>query len=196
MRPVLAYHVICGTHGSWLPNDPRGSKSRTVWAPNLQPFGEATYTESRRSVAHARHDAAARRAAKQALVYPEVFLSEAQILSVSAGFGKQVKTSRYVIHACSIMSQHVHLVIRRHHYEVEQVVRLLRQAATAQLVADGLHPFVRSPDGKLPSIWAQDSWPRFLFTDDDIRQAIKYVEENPCKEGRPPQSWPWIVPFV
>ena len=197
MAEVVAYHVIFGTHGSWLPNDPRGSKSTEVRAANLRPFGDATWTESRRSVAGSAHDGGARRRAKQVLVYPEVFFNDAQAAAVARGFAAQTATSGYAILACSILAQHVHLVIRRHVYAIEQVGRLLRQAATAALLSEGLHPFAgfRAASGRLPSVWAQDFWKVFLFTEADVEEKMRYVENNPLKEGKLAQRWPFLTPF-
>ena len=53
---VIGYHINIGAYGFWLPNDPRGSWSETVWAPHLRRFGPATKVETRRSVASRKHD--------------------------------------------------------------------------------------------------------------------------------------------
>src|SRR5207253_853287 len=154
---VIAYHCVLSTYGFWLPNDTRGSNSFEVRAINLKPFGPATpVTDTRRSVANRRHDRALRLAAKKALIRPEVEFTGLQARSVAAGFGNRVRRSGYRVRACSILPQHVHLVISRHWYSVEQVGRLLRQSGTAQLLADELHPFEREPNGRLPSVWGQD----------------------------------------
>jgi len=136
-----------------------------------------------------------RRSAKAAMAYPEVVLNGHQALNVGRGFAGMVAKSQYVVHACSILPEHTHMVIVRHSYSIEQVVRLLRQAATTQLLKDGRHPFVRGADGRLPSVWAQDFWKVFLFTEDDIAREIDYVEQNPVKEGKPRQTWPFVTPF-
>jgi REP element-mobilizing transposase RayT len=197
MGKVLAYHVTFATHGFWLPNDPRGSQSTDVRAENLRPYGEATGSGARRSVAHRRHDVALRRAAKAAMVRPEVVLTGEQALGVAKGFACQTRKSGYAIHACSILPSHAHLVIARHHYAIEQVVRLLRQAATARLLEDGLHPFAdqRDEEDRLPSMWAQDFWKAFLFTEEEIVRAIAYVEANPTKEDKPHQRWSFVTPY-
>jgi REP element-mobilizing transposase RayT len=196
--PVLAYHVTLSNYGFWLPNDPRGSQSTVVRAENLKPFGEATKTSGRTSVAGAQHDIQRRLAAKRALVHSEVIFTGLQARSVGAGFAAMTAKSGYVIHACSILPRHSHLVVRRHRYAIEQVVRLLRQAATQQLLADDLHPFakLRGDKGRLPSVWAQDFWTRFLFDEEQIANAIQYVEENPIKEGKPHQRWSFVTPFA
>ncbi|HUT10853.1 MAG TPA: hypothetical protein VMY42_10175 [Thermoguttaceae bacterium] len=48
---VLAYHVIFGAYGFWLPNDPRGSWSDFVGSWELARFGKATKVSTRRSLA-------------------------------------------------------------------------------------------------------------------------------------------------
>jgi REP element-mobilizing transposase RayT len=197
MTDVLAYHVIFCTHSFWLPNDPRGSQSTVVRAPNLQPLGPATPTGERHSVAHRPHNVAKRQCAKEELVYPEVVFNGHQALSVAKGFAAMTARSGYVIHACAILPSHVHLVVARHSYSIEQVVRLLRQGATRQLLTDGRHPFAaqRSSSGRLPSVWAQDFWKVFLFTSEEICQRIAYVEENLLKEGKRRQHWSFVTPF-
>jgi REP element-mobilizing transposase RayT len=191
-----AYHVIFCAYGFWLPNDPRGSCSVEVRAVNLQPFGPATPTGEGRSVAAVPHDVTERRAARSALVRPPFIFDGHQALSVAHGFAAMTAKSSYVIHACSILPSHVHLVVRRHRYSIEQVVRLLRQAATRELLADGRHPFAdQRSGGRLPSVWAQDFWKVFLDDEEAIRRTIAYVEENPVREGKRRQAWPFVTPF-
>jgi hypothetical protein len=36
----------------------------------------------------------------------------------------------------------------------------------------------------------------FLNDNDRIVEAIQYVKQNPIKEGKPPQCWTFVVPFV
>src|SRR5690242_9685052 len=111
MAKVLAYHVTLCTYGFWLPNDPRGSQSTEVRAANLRPFGPATGTGVRRSVAHAPHDRRRRRAAKEALVRPAVVFTGEQTRAVARGFATATSRNGYRIHACSILECHAHLVI-------------------------------------------------------------------------------------
>lgn len=197
MSKVLAYHVVFCMHGFWLPNDPRGSWSKDVRFEPLRRFGPATKVETRRSVAGKAHDRKKRRAAKREMVLPEVVLTGKQAASIGNGFAAQVAKSGYCIHACCILPAHVHMVIARHSYSIEQVVRLLRQAGTRRLLADDRHPFaaLREELGRLPSIWAQDFWKVFLFDADQIRQRIEYVEMNPDREDKPRQHWKFVRPF-
>lgn len=199
MPRVIAYHCVFSTYGFWLPNDPRGSNSSEGRADNIKPFGRATLvTHTRQSVANQPHDRKVRLAAKQALIRPEVKFNGIQARGVGIGFRDQVKTSNYKIYACVILAQHMHLVVGRHHYDIEQVIRLMRQSATAQLLKDKLHPFVdqRAKNGRLPSVWGQDFRKIFLYTPGEVRHRIKYVEDNPEKEGKPRQKRSFVIPYA
>jgi REP element-mobilizing transposase RayT len=196
---VLAYHVIFGAYGFWLPNDPRGSWSDYVGAWELfRAGGPATKTTARRSVAGAPHDATVRRWAKEALSYPAVMFDGHQALSIARGFARLAEKSGYRIHACSILPEHVHLVLGRHHYRVEQMVRLLKAEAGANLAEDGRHPFSDrlGSDGTLPTPWARGCWKVFLDSAADVARAVRYVENNPLKEGKRRQRWSFVVPFI
>ena len=186
---VLAYHVIFGAYGFWLPNDPRGSWSDFVACWELAQFGKATKTGSRQSVANVPHNRRLREEAKRALKYPVVQFSGSQALAVARGFDQARGESGYTIHACSILPEHVHLVIARNpKRRVERMIGHLKTRATQQLSAQGLWPTDRRP------VWAENRWKVFLDTPADIARAIKYVEQNPLKEGKPKQRWSFVAP--
>ena len=194
---VFAYHVIISCYGFWLPNDPRGSWSDFVRCYELLRFGEATKVNTRRSVAGQPYDRGLRDAAKAALRYTAVRLTAAQVQAVAAGFADGVRRSGYVILACAIEPDHIHLVIARHEYPIEQVVNRLKGAATRELVASGVHPLrdCRTPRGVTPSPWAEGMWVVYLDSAADIARAIPYLENNPVKAGRPRQHWPFVTSY-
>ena len=194
---VHGYHVVFGTYGFWLPNDPRGSWSDFVAAWELLRFGDATTTTARLSVAGRQHDAALRQRAKQSLKYPAVVLTGTQAAAVGRGFAESIRKSRFALWACSILPEHVHLVVGRHRFQVEQIVNLLKGEATKRLGAEDLHPLMtfRNPRGAMPTPWAENAWRVFLDTKADIRRSIRYVERNPIKEHKPRQSWPFVTAF-
>jgi REP element-mobilizing transposase RayT len=193
---IHAYHIIWGTYGFWLPNDPRGSWSEFVFAWELARFGNATRSAERLNV-DVLEWTRWKAAAQSALKYPPVSLSGAQARSVGVGFANGVAKSRSAILACSILPQHVHLVIARHDYDAEQIANLLKGEATKQLKRDSLHPHLLHADkrGKLPSVWAEKQWCVFLDCAEAIDGAVQYVEENPEKEGKPKQTWSFVAPY-
>src|SRR5262245_56161790 len=160
---IHAYHVIWDTYGFWLPNDPRGSWSDFVASWELARFGNSTKSLERLDVDLAQW-AQWRAEARQALKYPTVVLTGRQALAVGTGLGNCVRKSRLTIWACSILEEHVHLVIARHTYKVEQIAILLKGEATKALKAQSLHPQAAHADanGKLPSMWAEKRWKVYL----------------------------------
>ena len=105
-----------------------------------------------------------------------------QALAVGTGFKRAIEESGYVVHACSILPQHAHLVIARCERRAEQIIAHLKGRATQQLAAEELHPLggFRQADGTVPSPWARNGWPVFLESDQRILEAIDYVEKNPA----------------
>jgi REP element-mobilizing transposase RayT len=194
---IHGYHVIFGTYGFWLPNDPRGSWSDFVHSWELARFGAATKSIERREV-DIEQWARWRSAAERALRYPPIVLTGIQARAVGTGFGHGVRKSRFTIWACSILPEHVHLVVARHTYPIEVVTNLLKGEATKSLKRESQHPQTSHADGrgKTPSMWAEGQWKVFLDSEDAIESAIRYVEENPVKEGKPAQKWSFVTPFA
>jgi REP element-mobilizing transposase RayT len=194
---VIGFHVILTAYGFWLPNDPRGSWSDFVGAWELVRFGRATKTDERRSLAGEPHDRRTRVRAKQVLKYPAVRFTGRQARAIGRGFDALVNRSALSICACSILPEHTHLVVGQHRYPIEQIANLLKGAATRQLMSEGLHPFgaLREKCGRLPHAWARGLWKVFLGTPADVRRAVRYVEDNPSREGLPRQRWAFVTPF-
>jgi len=195
---IRAYHAIFTAYGFWLPNDPRGSWSDFVGSWELFRFGPATKVTTRRSVAGRPHDRALREAAKLALKHPPVHFDGHQALSISRGFATAIAEHGYRVHACSILPEHVHIVVARCDRSIERVVAHLKAKATTQLNRDGRHPLAgfTSRRGDTPTPWAAKCWKCFLNDNEEILRAIRYVEENPVKEGKRRQRWPFVVPWT
>jgi REP element-mobilizing transposase RayT len=193
---VHGYHVIMGTYGFWLPNDPRGSWSAFVGAWELLRFGTTTRSIDRAELLTPDAERQ-RQEAKKHLKYPPVELNGRQALAVGKGFASGKKKCSLTIWACSILPEHVHLVIGRHKYEVEKIANLLKGEATKQLRSVNLDPLSAydRPSRRPKSPWARNEWKVFLDTEEAIENAIRYVEENPLKEGKPRQTWSFVEPF-
>ena len=185
-------------YGFWLPNDPRGSWSTWIRQWELLRFGPATKVETTRSVADRPHDYALRHAAKQALEYPPVELSEAQAHDLSEGFKLAIEEGGYRCFACAILPEHVHLVLGRHQRSIEQQLQHLRANSTRELNSRGSNPLwsFKRADGYIPTPWAHGTWAVYLNSANDVQRAIQYVENNPLKEGKPRQRWSFIKPYA
>ena len=89
------------------------------------------------------------------------------------------------------------MVVGRHSYGAEQIVRRLKQAATLRLTDDGLHPLgdYRTAADKSPTPWVRRCWKVFLSSDRAVDRAIRYARENPLREGKPAQKWSVVTPY-
>lgn len=194
---VKASHVILGMYGFWLPNDERGSWSDFIGAWELMRFGKATTVQVRHSLARRAFDPAKRAAAQAALKYTPVNLSGVQARAVAREFAEYASKANLAILACAILPQHVHLVLARHRLQVEQLANLLKGAATRQLIEERVHPQAAFQRGmkRPPKAFARGEWKVFLNTTADIERAVRYVEDNPLREGKPAQRWSFVVPF-
>ncbi len=187
---MLANHLIFGMYGFWLPNDPRGSWSDFVGSWELFRYGAATKTTATRSLAGLAHDRGLRLAAKKALSREAVVLDGAQREAVAAGFGEYAERSDVRVLACAILSDHVHLVLGKHRLAAKQLVIQFKGEATRELMKQGLHPF--PAEGRPAKCFARGEWDVFLDTEADVWRAMRYVEENPVKEGLARQEWGFV----
>jgi REP element-mobilizing transposase RayT len=195
---VIGYHVILGAYGFWLPNDPRGSWSRYVWAKNLRQIGPATKVTTRKSVAGKPHDRSRRIAAKAALKYPAVRFTGLQARCIGDGFADLTSKLGLTVYVCSIMPDHAHLVLGRRHRDTEEIAEMLKRAGTRKLNEAGIHPMNshRTASGRLPSPWAKHGWIVFIDTPRQMHNAIRYVQTNPIHTGLPRQRWTFVTPSV
>jgi REP element-mobilizing transposase RayT len=162
-----------------------------------QAGGEATKVFTTQSVANRAHDVRLRRLAKQALKYPAVELSGIQARAVGRGFGAICPKVNLVIHACAILPDHVHVVVGAHRLDGDDIMACLKRAGTRGMNDEALHPlrdFARR-SGKHPSPWAERGWKVKLYTPDQMRASIRYVEQNPIRAGFRPQRWSFVVPY-
>jgi REP element-mobilizing transposase RayT len=186
---IIAYHSIFSTYGFWLPNDPRGSGSDYIASWELFRYGPATKTNSRRSVAALPLPPNWRREAQTALLYPPVFITGQQALAISQGFATAADEGPYEIYACAILPEHVHLVIGASPRRIRQVVGHIKSRATHFLREQRLWNDDRP-------LWGEHGWNVYLESAASVERAIRYVGNNPLKEGKKLQKWSFVVPFV
>jgi REP element-mobilizing transposase RayT len=194
---VLAYHSIISAYGFWLPNDPCGSWSDSVHKFELQCFGPATKVQNNDLVVRTPQTRRLREAAKEALDYPPVLFADQQIEVIGRGIKRYVEKSGLTIWALAILDDHLHVVFMRHRYESEKVNNLLKSEATQALIECGVHPFGNEPrkGGQLPPCWGRKWWTVYIDNPAHLETAIRYVEDNPLKDGRERQKWDFVVPY-
>ena len=178
---IIAYHSIFTTYGTWLPNDPRGSFSKTIYKAELAELGRIRYGRqspqpSRPSIRRFRTAASTR------LSRPPYYINSTTRPVVADGFARVVERLHLEVPACTIMNDHVHVVVLRRKYRIEYMVNQLKGGATAALELD-----------KTP--WTRNGWKVFIDDDEALQAAVEYVVANPQAAGLKPQSWEFITPL-
>ena len=194
---ILGTHVIFCAYGFWLPNDPRGSWSDFVGSWELLKFGRATTVNVRQSLAAVEHDRHARQEAKKALKHPPVLFTGRQAQAIGLAFKDLFHRWQVPVWACSILPDHVHLVVGRFDGTVERLVNHLKGSATRRLRAAGMHPceHLMRQSGTMPKAFARGQWKVFLDCPADVIRSVRYVEANPEKEGKARQRWSFVEPL-
>jgi REP element-mobilizing transposase RayT len=178
---IIAYHAIFTTYGTWLPNDPRGSYSKTIYSDELAELGAIHYGRQspqpdRPSVRRFRVAAAPR------LSRPPYHFANETRLVAAAAFAKVVARLRLSVPACTIMNDHIHVVVWRSKHTIEYVVNQLKGAATLALGLD-------------PTPWTKGCWKVFINDEPALRAAVRYVDANSVAAGLKPQQWDFVTPL-
>ncbi len=184
---VIAYHLIWTNYGTWLANDPRGSGSDAVYTPALAKLGDVHFGRKKLQPARSKVRAFYEKA-ESLLQFPAVRFDAAQRSEIGNSFAEIIRNHNYTCDACAIMADHVHLVIRKHCDQAEDMIDQFQDESRAALLNCGLMP----PDHP---VWTKGGWKVFLDTPDEVRSRVRYVENNPLKEGLPRQCWPFVVTY-
>ncbi len=170
---VIAYHLIWTAYGTWLPNDPRGSGSRTVISDSLAKLGELHFGRKRvQPPSKAVCDFYRR--AESLLRFPVFRFTAEQIQSIACGLAAAIAEHRYTCYGCAILPDHVHILIRKHKYRAEQMIDHLQSASRLRF-----SDFPGIPPAH--PIWTDGGWKRFLDSPATVGAVIRYVEQNPVK---------------
>jgi hypothetical protein len=178
---IIAYHAIFTTYGTWLPNDPRGSYSKTIYNAELAQLRQVHY--GRQNPQPDRN--AMRRfrlAAMPRLSRPPYYITNETRMVVADAFAKVVARLRLSVPACAIMNDHVHFLVWRSKHTIEYLVNQLKGGATLALGLD------RTP-------WTKGCWKVFLNDELALRAAAEYVEANPEVARLRRQEWGFVTPL-
>jgi REP element-mobilizing transposase RayT len=188
-RPlVIAHHLVWTAYGWWLPNDPRGSGSRTIRSDVIADLGALHFGRKRVQPA-AREIRQFYERASAVLRHPLQTFDDAARDAIASAFGEVIADQRYACYACAVMPDHVHILIRKHKHHAEEMIEALKAHSRLRLSALG-H---RTPDH--PTWVGGAGWKVFLDHPDEIRRTIRYIEQNPVPLGLPIQTWPFVAAY-
>ncbi len=185
-RAILASHLIFTGYGHWLSNDPRGSGSHETRKIELKQLGDVHL--GRRQIQPPRDEVKLfYRRAEHLLEHDPIWFGETAKETIAAVFGNAAKIHGYTIWECAVCSNHAHLVVRTHRERSETIWSNLAHAAVLALrrakIVPSDHP-----------VWSHRIYKVFKYTPQEVHAAIKYVNDNPTKEGLPRQNWEFVQP--
>jgi REP element-mobilizing transposase RayT len=184
---IIGYHLVWTAYGWWLPNDPRGSMSRSIACDVLAELGALHHGRKRvqppSSVIRRFYEDA-----EDLLKFPLLTFDPVEIDAIAEGFTSVIQEERYTCYACAIMPDHIHILVRKHRDRAEDMIAKLQQG-TRRCVIDRRVREVFHP------VWGGDGWKVFLDSPADIRRTIRYIEQNPIKARLPAQTWEFVSKY-
>lgn len=108
--------------------------------------------------------------------------------AIADALADAIREHNYTCYACAIMPDHVHILIRKHKHQAEDMLEYLQSATRLRFRNEKL----RSEDHP---IWGGPGWKVFLDTPDSIRRTIGYIDGNPPQWRLPRQHWPFVKAY-
>jgi REP element-mobilizing transposase RayT len=184
---VAAYHLVWTAYGWWLPNDPRGSMSQVIRQDIIADLGELHYGRKRLQpsgkVIRKFYEEA-----KLVLKHELRTFTDEEVQLIATSLAEVISKERYTCYACAIMPDHVHIVIRKHKHQAEEMIANLQERSWEALITAQRrcsdHP-----------VWGGPGWKVFLDSREDIERTIRYVRDNPVKIGRPVQVYDFVKDY-
>jgi REP element-mobilizing transposase RayT len=184
---VIAYHLIWTAYGWWLPNDPRGSSSRSIRNDILAQLGDLHFGRKKLQPAgwvirefYAK--------AAPLLRHALLTFDETARRVIAAAFADVIARERLTCWACVIMPDHVHLLVRKHRLQAEDMIALLQAESATRL---------RSLDdwGADHPVWGGPGWRVFLDHPDEVVRTCGYIERSADPYWLPRQTYPFVRPY-
>jgi REP element-mobilizing transposase RayT len=184
---VIAHHIMWTLYGWWLPNDPRGSTSRTIRNDLIAELGELHF--GRKALQPAGKDIRTfYEQAASILKYPLRSFAPKDFSLVAEAIAHAINECKYTCYACAIMPDHVHLLIRKHRDLAEAMIEKIQALSRKRLIEIGL----RNADHPT---WTRGGWKVFLDHPDEVWRTIRYIENNPVKIRLPMQRWSFVKTY-
>jgi REP element-mobilizing transposase RayT len=161
---VIAHHIMWTLYGWWLPNDLRGSTSRTIRSNIVAELGSLHF--GRKQVQPAgREIRAFYEKAAEVLKHPLLSFDVSEFAFVANAIGSAVNQCNYTCYACAIMPDHIHLLTRKHRDTAEEMIDKIQSLSRKRLVE------MRLREADHP-IWTRGGWKVFLDHPDYVLRTI------------------------
>jgi len=107
---------------------------------------------------------------------------------VANAFQQTITTRRYTCYGFAVMPDHVHLLIRKHCDQAEDMIGFFQNDSWQALIDANK----RSSDHP---VWGGPGWKVYLNSCKDIERTVRYIELNPVKAYQPAQKWDFAQPY-
>ncbi|OQB81869.1 MAG: hypothetical protein BWX88_04170 [Planctomycetes bacterium ADurb.Bin126] len=186
-RVIIAHHIILTGYGHWLPNDPRGSMSQMMRQPSLEPLGDIHY--GRKRVHPSRKELKAFRiAARPLLTHPVLWFEHPHRQALIDAIRQSIRSETLTCYACAVLSNHIHLLIRRHRLDGPKLNALLKDSLAETLHEEKLVP----PEHP---VFSADSCHFYKSDKQAVRNCIGYINENFAKHHLPLAVYDFVTPY-
>ena len=184
---IIAYHLIWTAYGYWLPNDPRGSTSKTIASDVIAQLGTLHYGRKKVQPA-SREIREFQNRSRGVLKHALLKFKPSEFSIIADSLAEAIQKQNYTCYACAIMPDHIHMIFRKHKHRAEEMLENLQASTRLRLRNTGLRSTGHS-------IWGGPGWKVFLDTPDAIRRTIRYIERNPPQWRLPSQQWPFVTKY-
>ena len=173
--PIIGHHLILTGYGHWLPNDPRGSGSSEIKQSKFEDLGPIHF--GRKQVQPSRDELRMfQNEAQPRLEHEVIWFDQSMRDLLADAVANVVECRKYTVWAMAILKNHLHLCIRKHRDDALTMLDLIGLATCERLRKEGVIP------GDHP-LWANRPYKRYLYTPQEVRNVVHYIEDNPEREG-------------
>lgn len=184
---IIAHHLMWTAYGYWMPNDPRGSMSREIRVERVAELGKSHYGRKPKQPS-AVEQREFREQAKTVLKHELLAFNNNDVQLLACGFADIIKEHNYTCYACAIMPDHVHILIRKHRDNGEEMIQRFQQETREAMINAGRRP-TEHP------VWGGPGWDVFQNSPRQVENTIQYIRNNPMKIGRPLQEWSFVTKY-
>ena len=184
---IAGYHLIWTAYGTWLPNDPRGSSSHEIRSPILEELGEIHHGRKKIQPC-SKVIRKFYQEAKLKLKHEIIPFTEEEVLLIADSFASTIKRRGYTCYGCAIMSDHVHMLIRKHRDQAEAMIGFLQDDSRLRLIDEKNRPSDHP-------VWGGPGWQVYLDSREAMERIVRYIQANPGKSRLADQHWDFVQEY-
>ena len=108
--------------------------------------------------------------------------------AIGEALGEVIRRERLTCYACAVLTDHVHVLIRKHRLKGEEMSRAFKDAARERLRRAGCvsedHP-----------VFSADACDMYKSDPQAVRNCIQYIYDNFRKHHLPPVEYKYVVGY-